>query len=107
MFTQAQAQLHTATTSPRVSARASPTVSKIAFANCKYKHYVSLVEVKGKNVYVTCNLCPGRKSLSASVASNSNLMKHLTSSHAATKIVAKNAGDNMSSATKGGDGATT
>ncbi len=31
-------------------------------------------------VYVTCNLCPGRKSLSASVASNYNLMKHLTSS---------------------------
>ncbi len=38
--------------------------------------------------------------------SNSNLMKHLTSSHAATKIVAKNA-DNMNSATKAGDGATT
>ncbi len=69
-------------------------------------HYFSLVEVKGKNVYVMCNLCPGRKSLSASVASNSNLMKHLTSSHAAIKIVAKNA-DNVSSATKGGDGATT
>ncbi len=86
---------------------ASPTISKVAFANWKYKHYFSIVEVKGKNVYVTCNLCPGRKSLSASVASNSNLMKHLTSSHAATKIVAKNAGDNVSSATKGGDGAMT
>ncbi len=64
------------------------------------KHYFSLVEVKGKNVYLMCNLCPGRKSLSPSVASNSNLMKHLTSSHAATNIVAKNA-DNVSSATKG------
>ncbi len=85
---------------------ASPTISKIAFANWKYKHYVSLVEVKGKNVYVMCNLCPGRKSLSASVSSNSNLKKHLTSSHTATKIVAKNT-DNVSSTTKGGDGATT
>ncbi len=59
---------------------ASPTISKVAFANLKYKHYFSLVEVKGKNVYVTCNLCPRRKSLSTSVASNYNLMKHLTSS---------------------------
>ncbi len=63
--------------------------------------------MKNKNVYVMCNLCPGRKSLSVSVASNSNLKKHLTSSHAATKIVAKNAGDNVSSATKGGDRAVT
>ncbi len=84
---------------------ASPMISKVVFANWKYKHYFSLVEVKGKNVYVTCNLCPVIKSLSASVASHSNLMKHLTSSHA--KIVAKNAGDNVSSTTKGGDGATT
>ncbi len=64
---------------------ASPTISKVAFANWQYKHYFSLVGGKGKNVYVMCNLCPVRKSLSASVASNSNLMKHLTSSHAATK----------------------
>ncbi len=99
--------MHTPTTSPGVSAMASPTISKVAFANWKYKHYFSLIEVKGKNVYVTCNLCPVRKSLSKSVASNSNLMKHLTSSLAATKIVAKNASDNVSSATKGGDGATT
>ncbi len=34
-------------------------------------------------------------------------MKYLTSPHAVTKIVAKNAGDNMSSATKGEDGAMT
>ncbi len=40
------------------------------------------------------------------MASNSNLKKHLTSSHAATKIVAKNR-ENVSSVTKGGDGATT
>ncbi len=39
--------------------------------------------------------------------SNSNLMKYLTSSHAVTKIVAKNVGDNMISATKGEDGAMT
>ncbi len=30
----------------------------------KHKHYFSLVEVKGKIVYVTCNLCPGGKGLS-------------------------------------------
>ncbi len=106
---QSSAGVHTqahATTSPGVSARASPTISKVAFANWKYKHYFSLVEVNCKNVYVTCNLCPGRKSLSVSVASNSNLIKHLTSSHAATQIVAKNA-DNVSSTTKEGDGAMT
>ncbi len=86
---------------------ASPAIFKGSF--CKLEvtgiGYFSLVEVKGKNVM--CNLCPGRKSLSASVASNSNLKKHLTSSHAVTQIVAKNAGDNISSATKGEDGAMT
>ncbi len=65
---EAESSVHIPTTSPGVSAMASPTISKVAFANLKYKHYFSLVEVKGKNVYVTCNLCPRRKSLSTSVA---------------------------------------
>ncbi len=38
--------MHTPTTSPGVSAMASPTLSKVAFANWKYKHYFSLVEGK-------------------------------------------------------------
>ncbi len=46
---------------------------------------------------------PRKKEYLRVVASNSSLMKHLTSSHAATKIVAKNT-DNVSSA---GDGAMT
>lgn len=54
---------------------------KVAFSNWKYRNHFTLVEVKGNNVYVQCKLCPGNKVLSASVTSNSNLMKHLTASH--------------------------
>ena len=53
--------------------------SKVAFNNWKYRHYFSLLEIKGKNVYVSCTLCPGKKTLSTSATSNSNLIKHLTS----------------------------
>uniref|UniRef100_A0A8D0A2Q6 HAT C-terminal dimerisation domain-containing protein n=1 Tax=Sander lucioperca TaxID=283035 RepID=A0A8D0A2Q6_SANLU len=58
--------------------------SKVVFSNWKYQHYFSLIEIKGKNVYVTCTLCPGKKTLSTSASSNSNLMKqhnqHIVSS---------------------------
>ena len=64
-----------------------------------------------------CTLCPRVKCLSTSIVSNSNLMKHLSTAHASTKLVAKNTvvatadGDsrpgvaNMSSANKDGNGA--
>lgn len=62
---------------------------KIAFSNWKFKQYFTPIDIKGKNVYVQCTLCPGTKRLSASVVSNSNLLKHLTSSHPRTKRAAK------------------
>uniref|UniRef100_A0A3Q2V7V7 BED-type domain-containing protein n=1 Tax=Haplochromis burtoni TaxID=8153 RepID=A0A3Q2V7V7_HAPBU len=68
-----------------------------------YRHYFSLKEIKGKNLYVKCNLCPGTKCLSTSVTSNSNLTTHLSTSHASTKLVAKNDGVD---ATSDGDVAT-
>ena len=52
------------------------------FSKWKYRHYLNPLEVKGKNVHVRC--------LSTSVASNSNLMKHLSTAHASTTLVAKN-----------------
>ncbi|XP_065126262.1 uncharacterized protein [Paramisgurnus dabryanus] len=82
--------------------------SKVAFANWKYRHYFSLIEIKGKNVYVTCTLCPGKKTLSTSASSNSNLMKHLTSTHANTTLVAaaNPTPDAASLSSSQGDGAT-
>ncbi|XP_040191844.1 uncharacterized protein LOC120924995 [Rana temporaria] len=62
--------------------------SKLAFSNWKYRDYFSLIEIKGKNVYVTCTLCSGKKTLSTSASSNSNLLKHLTSTHANVTLVA-------------------
>lgn len=92
---------------------ASPTPEgKLAFSKWKYRPYFNLVEVKGKNVYVKCTLCPGAKCLSTSVVSNSNLMKHLSTAHASTTLVAENTVDsrpgvaNVSSANKEGHGAT-
>ena len=61
---------------------------KEAFSNWKYQHCFSLIEIKGKNVYVTCTLCPGKNTLSTAASSNSNLMKHLTSTHANTTLTA-------------------
>jgi hypothetical protein len=73
---------------------ASPdqSVENLAFSRWRYKHYFQFIEVRGKNVNVKCTLCPGprAKTLSTSVLSNSNLMKHLTTTHASTKLVAKN-----------------
>uniref|UniRef100_A0A8C6TVL0 HAT C-terminal dimerisation domain-containing protein n=1 Tax=Neogobius melanostomus TaxID=47308 RepID=A0A8C6TVL0_9GOBI len=62
----------------------------LAFSRWRYKHYFKFIASKGKNVHVMCTLCPGVKTLSTSVVSNSNLMKHLTTTHASTKLVAKN-----------------
>ena len=56
--------------------------SKVAFSNWKYRHYFLPILIKGKNVYVTCTLCLGKKALSMSASSNSNLIKHLTSKNA-------------------------
>ena len=63
---------------------------KLAFSKWKYRHYFNLLEVKGKNLHVKCTLCPGAKCLSTSVVSNSNLMKHLSTAHTSTKLVAIN-----------------
>ena len=62
--------------------------TNVAFSNWKYRHYFSLMEMKGKNVYVSCTLCPWKKTLSTSASSNSNLIKHLTSTHANMTLVA-------------------
>ncbi|KAK0143398.1 hypothetical protein N1851_018469 [Merluccius polli] len=78
--------------------------SKISFNNWKYRHYFSLVEIKGKNVHATCTLCPGKTILSTSASSNSNLMKHLTSTHANMPLVAAAATPSPNAASEG-DGA--
>lgn len=100
------------------AAMASPERSvkeKLAFSGWKYRHYFSVIDVKGKNVNVTCKLCPRAKCLSSSTVSNSNLMKHLSKAHATTKLVAintENAVDDASAAAssspanKEGHGAT-
>ena len=61
---------------------------------------------------VECTLCTGPRAKTSStfVVSNSNLMKHLTTIHASTKIVAKNTDtsttdDSSSSTRKEGHGA--
>lgn len=71
-------------------ASATQSVGKVSFSNWKYAHYFEFIEVTGKNVHVKCKLCAGGKTLSTSAVSNSNLMKHLTSVHASTRLVAKN-----------------
>ena len=72
-----------------------PSDEKLAFPRWRYKHYFKFIVVKGKNVHAMCTLCPGAKTLSTSVVSNSNLMKHLTMTHASTKLVAKNTDTDM------------
>lgn len=51
-------------------------------------------------------LCPGKKTLSTSASSNSNLMKHLTSTHANTTLVAAAYPNAASVSPSEGDGAT-
>ena len=63
---------------------------KVAFLNRKYRRYFNLLEVRGRNIHVKCTLCIRAKYLSTSVTSNSNLMKHLSTAHATSKLVAKN-----------------
>ena len=75
--------------------------SKLAFSNWKYRDYFSLIEIKGKNVYVTCTLCSGKKTLSTSASSNSNLLKHLTSTHANVTLVAAAASNPTPNAASG------
>ncbi|XP_029952487.1 uncharacterized protein LOC115392103 isoform X3 [Salarias fasciatus] len=65
---------------------------KASFFSWKYAHYFSFVEQKERNVYVRCNLCLGTKTLSAAANSSSNLLKHLGTQHATTKLVAKASG---------------
>lgn len=105
--------LHDLTTTKHKTASATMATSrgnsKVAFSNWKYRHYFSLIEIKGKNVSVTCTLCPGKKTLSTSASSNSNLMKHLTSTHANTALVAAAADPTPNAASVSsseGDGAT-
>ena len=79
--------------------------SKVAFSN--WKHYFSLIEIKGKNVYITCTLCLGKKTLCTSASSNSNL-KQLTSAHSNMTHVAAAAANPTPSpnAASEGDGDT-
>lgn len=95
--------LHALTTTKHKTATMATSQgnSKVAFSNWKYRHYFSFTEIKGKNVYVTCTLCPGKKTLSTSASSNSNLMKHLTSTHANMTLVAA-----ACASASEGDGAT-
>ena len=79
---------------------ASPNTPKIAFAKWKYSHYFTFHEMKGTNIIVKCTLCPSQKLFSTSVSSNSNLLKHLSTSHASTKLVAKTTESEGDSATK-------
>ncbi|KAL3992372.1 protoporphyrin/coproporphyrin ferrochelatase [Sarotherodon galilaeus] len=74
----------------------SPDNSKVAYFKWRYRHYFSLKEIKGKNLYVKCNLCPGTKCFSTSVTSNSDLMKHLSTRRSSNPGEA-----NMSSASDG------
>ena len=67
--------LHALTAKHNKTAIMSQGISKVASSNWKYLHYSSLILIKGKNVSVTCTLCPGKKTLSTSASSNSNLMK--------------------------------
>uniref|UniRef100_A0A8C1VIK2 HAT C-terminal dimerisation domain-containing protein n=1 Tax=Cyprinus carpio TaxID=7962 RepID=A0A8C1VIK2_CYPCA len=76
------------TTKHKTASATSRGNSKVAFSNWKYRHYFSLIEIKGKSVSVTCTLCPGKKTLSMYASSNSNLINHLTSTHANTTLVA-------------------
>ncbi|XP_034556142.1 uncharacterized protein LOC117824687 [Notolabrus celidotus] len=62
--------------------------SGASFQTWKYKHYFSLLETKEKNIVVSCRLCAGKKTLSTSKTSNSNLTKHLMKQHPSTKSVA-------------------
>lgn len=83
---------------------------KIAFSNWKHRHHFTLVEVKGNNVYVKCKICPGNKVLSTSVTSNSNLTKHLTSTHHGTPLTANpppSHDGGTASEDEGGDGRPT
>lgn len=86
---------------------------KLAFSGWKYRHYFSLIDVKGKDLNVTCTLCSR-----GMCWSNSHLMKHLSKAHATTKLVARitvNTVDETSAAASSrpankeghGDGATT
>lgn len=55
----------------------------------KYGHYLSLLDVKNKNIVGICSLCSAMNTLSTPMLSNSNLMEHLTKQYASTKPVAK------------------
>ena len=85
---------HIATRTHKLSEMASPeSQGRTVFSRWKYRHYFDLIEVKGKNVHVECTLCPRAKTLSTFGVSNSNLMKHLSTAHSSTKLVAKNTVD--------------
>uniref|UniRef100_A0AAZ1XY96 HAT C-terminal dimerisation domain-containing protein n=1 Tax=Oreochromis aureus TaxID=47969 RepID=A0AAZ1XY96_OREAU len=73
----------------------SPDNSKVAFFKWRYRHYFSLKEIKGKNLYVKCNLCPGTKCFSTSVTSNSNLTKPAQTMTELHKLIARYVVENM------------
>jgi len=62
---------------------------RASFLSWKYRHYFSLVQIKDKNILVSCSLCAGARTLSTAKNSNYNLHKHLVKQHASTKLIAK------------------
>ncbi|XP_049428832.1 uncharacterized protein LOC125886567 [Epinephelus fuscoguttatus] len=87
---------------------AEQSEENLTFTRWRYKHYFKFVEIKGRNVHVKYNLCPRAKILSTS---NSNLLKHKTTAHSTTKLVAKNPtaetdDERPSTSSKDGQGAT-
>ncbi|MEQ2230998.1 hypothetical protein ILYODFUR_034903 [Ilyodon furcidens] len=60
------------------------------YSKWKYKHYFIPLEVKAKDGRVKCTLCPSAQCLSTSTVSNPTLMKHLSTAHSSTELVAKN-----------------
>ncbi|XP_073694418.1 uncharacterized protein [Garra rufa] len=66
---------------------------KPSFDGWRFSHYFEYVQRKENNLTVKCTLCPGRKLLSTSFNSTSNLKKHLQRQHGHIKLVAKRQSD--------------
>ena len=65
-----------------------------SFYGWKYSHYFAVVEESDKTLRARCTLCPvNKKPLSTAHNTTSNLKKHLETVHKATKLEAKDHGD--------------
>ena len=67
----------------------SDNLDHASFLSWKYGHYFPLLQIKDKNILVSCSLCAGARTLSTAKNSNSNLHKHLVKRHASIKLIAK------------------